>query len=89
MVQRFQQDSAVEGAPLEDEMILYHPDASEFCTLNQTASVIWSRVEQPATVEEIVAEVSARFAGVTEAQALHDVEEALRQMIDLHLVARV
>jgi hypothetical protein len=86
---RYQQNPAVETASLQDEMILLDPETNEFCILNQTAAVIWSRVAQPATSEEIAAEVSAQFAGVTEVDVLHDVEEALRQMEDRRLVARV
>jgi hypothetical protein len=86
---RYQQDAAVEAASLQDEVILFHPEINQFCILNHTASVIWSRLAQPATGEEIAAEISVRFAGVTEVDALHDVEEALRQMVDQRLITRV
>ncbi len=86
---RYQQNAAVEAAALQDEVILLDPDTNQFCILNQTASAIWSRVAQPATTEEIAAELSAQFAGITEATALDDVEETLRQMVDLKLVTRV
>jgi hypothetical protein len=86
---RFQQDAAVEAAPLEDEIILLHPETNQFCILNRTASVIWSQVAQPATSEEIAAAVSTQFEGVTEADALRDVEETLRQMVDLRFIKPV
>jgi hypothetical protein len=89
MPDRFQQNAAVEAVSLEDEAILFHPDLNQFCILNRTASVIWSRIAQPATSEEIAAEVSARFAAVTEADAQPDVEDTLRQMADLQLITRV
>jgi hypothetical protein len=86
---QFLQSSAVEAAPLEDEAILFQTETSQFCILNRTSSIIWFRVAQPATAEEIAAEVRARFEGVTESDALRDVEEVLQQMIDLQLVTRV
>lgn len=89
MGDRFQQNAAVEAAPLEDEVILLDPETNQFCILNRTASAIWSRAAQPATREEIAADLSAQFAGVTEADALRDVDDTLRQLIDLRLVTRV
>jgi len=85
---RFQQHAAVEAAPLEDEVILFHPDVNQFCVLNRASSVIWARLEQPATAEEVAAEVCARFE-VTEPVALRDVERALGQMVDFGVIARV
>jgi hypothetical protein len=89
MTDRYQQNPSVEAAALEDEVILLDPETNQFCILNHTASVIWSRVAQPATSEEIAAEVSAQFAGVTEVDALRDVEEALRQLEERRLITRV
>jgi hypothetical protein len=89
MSDRFQQNAAVEAVSLEDEAILFHPDLNQFCILNRTASVIWSRIAEPATREEIMAEVSARFAAVTEAEAQPDVEDALQKMAELQLITRV
>jgi hypothetical protein len=86
---RFQRDAAVEAAPLEDEFILLHPETNQFCILNRTASVIWSLMAEPASSEEIAAAVSQQFEGVTEADALRDVEEALRQMAELRFITPV
>jgi hypothetical protein len=86
---RFQQNPAVEAAPLEDEVILLDPETNQFCILNRTASAIWSRVAQPATSEEIAAELSTRFSEVTEGDALKDVTETLQQLVGLRLVTQV
>jgi hypothetical protein len=86
---RYQQDTTVEAVSLQDEAILFHPESNQFYILNHTASVIWSRLAQPATSEEITAEISVQFAGVTDVDALHDIEEALRHMLDQQLITRV
>jgi hypothetical protein len=86
---RYQQDASVEAASLEDEIILLHPEHNQFCILNRTASAIWSCVAQPAGTDEIAAEISAQFAGISQADAQRDVEETLRQLVDLRLVQRV
>jgi hypothetical protein len=86
---RYQQNAVVEAVSLQDEVILFQPELNQFCILNHTASVIWARLAQPATSEEISTEVRVQFADVTEDDALHDVEQALRQMVDQQLITRV
>ena len=61
---RYQQIPTVEAAPLEDGMILLDPETNQFSVLNPTASAIWASVAQPATSEEIVAEIRERFEEV-------------------------
>ena len=41
---RYKQNPAIEAASLQDETILLDLDTNEFCILNHTASVIWSKV---------------------------------------------
>ena len=85
---RYQQCPTVEAAPLEDGMILLDPETSQFSVLNQTASAIWASVAKPATSEEIVAEIHARFEEVG-GGVLSDVEETLQQMMERKLIKRV
>jgi len=89
MADRYQQRSAIEAAPLEDGMILLDPETNEFSVLNQTATAIWARTAQPATCDEISADIVARFADVTEGAARSDVEETIRQMVERKLITRV
>jgi hypothetical protein len=70
-------------------MILLDPDTNEFSVLNQTASAIWDRVAQPATGEEISADIAASFSDVTEGGARADVEETLQQMVERRLITRL
>ena len=88
MNDRFQQIPTVEAAPLEDGMILLDPETNQFSVLNPTATAIWTRVAQPATSEEIAAEIRARFEEVG-GGVLADVEETLRQMVERKLIKQV
>jgi len=88
MNDRYQQCPTVEAAPLEDGMILLDPETSQFSVLNQTAAAIWASLAQPATGEEIAAEIRARFAEV-DGGVVSDVEETLRQMVERRLITRV
>ena len=82
---RFKRHSKVESAPLEDECILYHPGDNRFLRLNQTASFIWGRIEQPATAEEIAGALLEQFQGVERQDAVRDVSTALEHMVSMTL----
>jgi hypothetical protein len=85
---RYQQCPTVEAAPLEDGMILLDPETNQFSVLNQTATAIWTTVAKPATSEEIVAEIRARFDEVG-GGVLSDVEQTLQDMVERRLIMRV
>ena len=84
--QLFQQNTEVETAPLQQETILFHPRSNRFCILNRTSSFIWSRLRSPMSPEQVADELSAAFDGVTRADALKDVTQALRTLMELDLV---
>ncbi len=77
---------SVEAAPLQDETILFHPGSNKFCLLNGTAAFLWERLQQPATVEHLSADLVAQFSGVDEARARKDVTDALQQFSELTFV---
>ena len=83
---QFHQNPIVEGAPLQDETILFHSATNKFCVLNTTSSFIWSELRKPATAEEIAERISLSFRGVTTAEALGDVDSILQEMLSLDLV---
>jgi hypothetical protein len=85
---RYQQIPTVEAAPLEDGMILLDPETNEFSVLNQTATVIWTSVAQPATSDEVVAQIAARFDEVA-GGVQSEVEDTLRQMVERRLIKQV
>ncbi|MGH7789276.1 MAG: PqqD family protein [Candidatus Binatia bacterium] len=85
---RYQQIKTVEAAPLEDGVILLDPETSQFSVLNQTATVIWAKVAEPATSEEIAAEIRLQFEEV-DGGVLSEVEDTLRQMVERQLIKQV
>lgn len=84
--QLLQQNTAVETAPLQQDAILFHPQANRFCVLNRTSSFIWNRLRSPMSPEQIAQDLSANFDGVTPADALKDVQQALSTLMELDLV---
>jgi hypothetical protein len=86
---RFQQNSLVEAAPLQDEAILFHPQSNKFCLLNRTSSFIWLHLQKPVTAEQLAEEVSKGFQDVTITEGLRDVDSVLQEMLSLGLVVSV
>ncbi|HYH07651.1 MAG TPA: PqqD family protein [Thermoanaerobaculia bacterium] len=82
----FKRKIDVETAPLQNDSIVFHPGQNRFCILNRTSSFIWQRLESPATPAMIATELSSSFAGITPADALQDVQQALSTLLSLDLV---
>lgn len=85
----FQQNPIVEASPIQDEIILFHAQTNKFCVLNRTLSFIWSHLQKPTAVEQIVEEICKNFREVTETEAIEDVNSALQEMLALNLVTSV
>lgn len=83
---RYVRSVVIEAAPLGAEAVLYDPDSKRFCQLNATAACVWETLQQPSTAAEISGAIRERFTVPDVAQVESDVEEALRQLLDLKLV---
>ncbi len=82
----YRRNPAIEASPMQGESLLFDPATNRFCLLNGTAAFVWERLEQPATAEQLAAEVSRNFAGPEPAQVEQDVRAALQRFTDLALV---
>lgn len=86
MVTRFQQSPAIEAAPLQDEVLLFHPQKNMFCVLNRTASFLWTCLSDSSTAEQLVARLNQSFEGVQATDAMQDVHNALQQLQSLDFI---
>jgi hypothetical protein len=84
----FQKRATIEAAPLQDEALLFHPQANRFFVLNGTASYIWEQLPGPLSVEEVADRV-CRGYGVARPDALRDVQAVLDEMLALSIVDAV
>ena len=89
MTMHFQRNTQVEAAPLQEELLLFQPQTNVFCVLNRTASLLWTCLEQPTTVEQLVEELRQHFEGVAPAETRQDVQSTLQQMQSLELVVTI
>lgn len=89
MTQLFKQNPAAETAPMGQGIVVLEPSSRKFCALNATSSVIWARLKEPATVEQLAKHILDIYQGVDERDARQDVEAILQEMITLAIVIPV
>jgi hypothetical protein len=84
----FSRNPKVEMAPMKGETVLFNPANNKFCVLNATAAFIWQTLDQPRTMPEIVAAMSAHFANVDPVRAERDVGVALAELSGIECVVQ-
>ena len=82
----YKQNPNVEGAPLNEEAILFNPASTNFFMLNRTSSMIWDSLAEPSTAEALAGRICGEFDGILSDIALQDVKSALDQMLSLGLI---
>jgi len=88
MGQLYRRNPKVEQAPLNEQAILFDPDANRFLVLNQTSALLWDQLTEARTPEHLAEQVCSSFAGIDFPAALRDVETVLELMISQELVLR-
>ena len=68
--------SGVSAFPLDDELVLYEPNAGATYVLNPTAAFIWSLCDGDRTAQEVAEELADAY-GIDERQAVTDVTTLL------------
>lgn len=76
----------IEEAPLQDDLMLFNPESSQFYVLNATMASIWRRCDGSHSVESMVEGLSAEFDGVDHEAAASDVRDACQELISHGLV---
>ena len=89
MTRTYKQNPNVEGAPLNEEAILFDPTSTNFFMLNRTSSLIWDNLAEPNSAEALAARICSAFDGVSQDLALQDVSSTLDQMLSLGLITSI
>lgn len=76
----------VEEAPLQNELMLFHPESSQFFVLNPTMAFIWRRCEELQSLDALIDSLSTEFDGVDRAVAAADVRKACDELMSHGLV---
>jgi Coenzyme PQQ synthesis protein D (PqqD) len=82
------QNPGMEASELNGELLLFDGATNKFFVMNPTAAFVWNRIGQPTPPadEELASALCTNFAGATQEQALQDVKETLKNMVELGLV---
>lgn len=84
----YQQNSGIETAPLQDEVILFHPSTGKFFVLNRTSSFIWSNLREPSTSKDISEKVQSSFRKAEQSNVMQDVHSILQDMVSHGLIIK-
>jgi len=76
----------IEQAELNNELLLLNNKSNRFFVMNAAAAVIWEKLAQSVSEQDLVGELCNRFRGVTPDQALSDVKETVTSMRELDLI---
>lgn len=76
----------IEAAPMQGEAILFDPGSRKFCVLNGTAAALWERLETPATIPDLAADLRRKFNAPNSANVESDVRAVMQNLVALALV---
>jgi len=82
----FLRNPAVEEAPLQGEVMLFHPASTNFYVLNRTMAFLWRGCDGTRTPASLLVELDREFSGVDPEVARADFVKALDDLIALDLV---
>jgi len=76
----------VEEAPLQNDLMLFHPERAQFFVLNPTMAFIWRHCDGSASIDELIAGIASEFEGVDKVAAAEDVQKACQELLSQDLV---
>lgn len=85
---RYVRNNKTISGRLHDEMVMMDIDQGKYFSLNQSATIIWEKLEEPLVVEELCNILSGEY-DVEPEQCAMEVEEHLAEMVRLGLVIKV
>ena len=87
MEQNLFRNPAADFAPMKNESVVFQSKTNKFCMLNGTATFIWNQLEKPRSVSELADMLCRQYDGVSLAEAMRDVEQAVQQLLSLECLS--
>jgi PqqD family protein of HPr-rel-A system len=84
---RYRRNPAVDGAPLDKELMLFNATTRVFCLLNASATCIWQSLAETQSAAELTAALRDSFTIENESVEA-EVSEVLGELERLDLVVR-
>lgn len=76
----------VEASKLKDELLLFNGSVNKFFVMNSSAAFLWEQLSEPAGEQALAERLRVSFSGVDAQQALADVRQTIRSMVELGLL---
>ncbi len=86
MVDTYRRNAKIEESPLQQDLMLYDPEKSQFFVLNATMAYLWKNCDGSRSFDSIVADMPANFEGVDASLASNEMQSALQELMTLGLV---
>lgn len=83
---KWQRDENWVGSEVEDSFVMVNIDSGKYVALNLTASAVWELLEEPRSEDQLVSELTDRFA-VDADQCRQSVAGLLSRMRELELAS--
>ncbi len=71
--------------PVEEELVMFDTEAGKYYGLNEVATAIWNRLQNPQTIGSLINSLTAEFE-ISEEQCRKEVRQFLSDMINRGLV---
>ncbi len=71
--------------PVEEELVMFDTEAGKYYGLNEVATAIWNRLQNPQTIGSLINSLTAEFE-ISEEQCRKEVLQFLSDMINRGLV---
>jgi len=85
-IKLYKRNPAAETAPLGKGLMVLEPKERKFCALNRTSSLIWAKLDEAVSAEQLAKHIVASHQGIEEAEALRDVRAMIDEMTSLGIV---
>ena len=76
------------GSQIDEQFVMVHIDSGKYLALNPTANLVWQRLEQPASEQQLVDSLTQQF-DVSVEDCHRSVGQLLARMQDMGLVSPV
>jgi hypothetical protein len=83
---RYVRDPEVTSDEVDGRAVLLDATGATLITLNPTGTLVWARLAEPATVDDLVDAVAVAAPEVTRSTVAHDVEHFLAELSQRALV---
>lgn len=82
---QYRRHERAESRRLGEETVLLHLDTEQYHALNATGTVLWERLEDPATADELAAVLVEHYA-IDETRAHDDVAQFVGELTSRDLI---